>query len=335
MIIMNFLKNSGVTIVAEIGVNHEGDLQQAKKILQLAAEAGVDYVKFQSYTPSRYSTAQDNVRFNRITKFALKQEDFKLLAQLASDLGVGFFSTPVTEDWVDILDEFCPVFKIASGDISFKPVIQKVAQKGKPFMISTGTATIEEIDQAVEWVQQEVGTKDLKNHLILMHCVSAYPTPIDQANLLSIPFLRDRYGVRIGYSNHVIGMNACLAAVALGAEVIEIHFTDRKDGREFRDHALSFDQNDLKTFIQISHDIRKSLGSYTKQVQPCEKDNIPMFRKGIIAACDLKKGHVLLDNDLMFARPATEFAASEINALIGKTLKVDVPKGFLIPRNAI
>jgi N,N'-diacetyllegionaminate synthase len=332
---MTMMQKKDIIFIAEIGVNHEGDIEQAKKMLMLAAAANVDCVKFQSYTPSRYIAANNADRLSRVTTFSLIKQNFEQLAALAQNLKINFLSTPLTEDWVDILNPLCPAFKIASGDITFKPVIQKAARTGKPLIISTGAANIDEIDQAVSWVEAGVGSENLKDRLILMHCVSAYPAPIEQVNILSIPFLKERYGLRVGYSNHVIGMNACLAAVALGADVIEVHFTDCKEGREFRDHALSFDQNDLKTFIQTAREIRKSLGEYSKEVQLCESNGIAMLRKGVIAGRDLKSGDVLHENDLMFARPATEFSSNEIHLLIGQKLKTDVFKGYLIPRSSI
>lgn len=326
---------SDFKIIAEIGVNHEGNLQNALQLTKLACSAGADIVKFQSYSPERFVAANDAPRRERVQKFGLSKDDFLTIYQLSKSLGVQFMSTPITEDWVDTLNPLCPAFKIASGDITFKPVIQKAARTGKPLIISTGAATIEEIDQAVNWVREEVGKDSLKERLILMHCVSAYPAPIEQANILSIPFLKERYGLRVGYSNHVIGMSACLAAVALGADVIEVHFTDCKEGREFRDHALSFDQNDLKKFIQTANEIRKSLGKYSKEIQPCEKEGVSLMRKGIIAARDLKSGRILSEDDLMFARPATKFSSNEVSMLIGETLKSDVEQGYLIPRDAI
>ncbi len=335
MRIASLFNNIAFPIIVEIGSNHEGNLDKALELVQLAYEAGAKIIKFQSYTPERFIAAHDMVRRERIKKFRLSEDNFEKIFEFTQKLGVQFLSTPVTEDWIDLLDPLCSVFKIASGDITFKPVIQKAARTGKPLLISTGAATIEEIDQAVSWVEQEVGSQHIKERLILMHCVSAYPTPIEEANILSIPFLKARYGLRVGYSNHVIGMNACLAAVALGADVVEIHFTDCKENREFRDHALSFDQKDLKTFIHASNEIYKSLGQYRKEVQSCESSSISMLRKGIIAARDIKNGEVISESDLMFARPATEFSSQEIHLLIGKKLKADVSKGYLIPRDAI
>jgi N-acetylneuraminate synthase/N,N'-diacetyllegionaminate synthase len=334
--INNILSNqSGLSIIAEIGVNHEGSLKKAKEMIRLASSTGIDYIKLQSYTPTSYVASNDQGRLKRVAKFALTEQGFRDLERLASQSRVGFLSTPLTEDWVDILDSMCPAFKIASGDITFKPVIKKAARTGKPLLISTGAANLEEIDQAVEWVREEVGQGLLPERLILMHCVAAYPVPINEANLLSIPFLKERYGLTIGYSNHVVGIEAALAAVALGASVIEVHFTDQKEGREFRDHALSFDAQDLKTFVDMAQKIKQSLGDYTKTIQPCEVDMIPAIRKGIVAAKNIKAGTILSENDLKYARPATQFQAIEVGQLLGKEVTQDIEEGYLIPRDVI
>ncbi len=323
------------TIIAEIGVNHEGDFEKAKEMVVLAAEAGADFVKFQSYTPERYAAANDAARLKRVGGFALTDAQFQELAKQAEALNVGFISTPLSEDWVEKLNPYCPAFKIASGDITFEPVIRNAAKTGKPVIVSTGAADLEEIDQAIAWFRDEVGEEATQKNLILMHCVAAYPVPMDQANILSVPFLKDRYGLRVGYSNHVIGMDACLAAVAVGADIIEVHFTYQKENQEFRDHELSFDAGDLKEFIGRAKNIRAALGSKEKAVQPCEKDMRTPIRKGIIAAVDIKQGDQISEAHLMYARPAQEFSSTELKSLIGKTVNQDVPKGHLIPKEAI
>lgn len=324
-----------LTVIAEIGVNHEGNFNKACELLKLAAINGADYVKFQSYTANKFISSNDTARLVRVNKFCLTENNFIELKKIADSLNVGFLSTPVTEDWVDKLNPLCNAFKIASGDITFAPVLQAVCKTGKLIILSTGGANIDEIDAAVEYIKQNIGSDNIQDRLILMHCVSAYPTPIKQANILSIPYLRDRYNVHVGYSNHVMGMNACLGAVALGAKVIEVHFTDCKDGREFRDHALSFDANDLKEFVDRAHDINKALGNYEKIVQPCEIEAVPLMRKGVIAAKDIKKGSIITENDLMYARPATEFTSSQFSEIVGHIAKEDINLGFVIKQDAI
>ena len=322
-------------IVAEIGVNHEGSLEKACSLIESAAAAGADAVKFQTYTPARYASSTDRDRLSRVTQFSLEIPDFRILSDLAQALGIGFFSTPITEDVVPELDEFVEVFKIASGDLTFAPVIRAVANTGKPFLLSTGLGTTEEIDQALAWIEEEIAPVSIKERVVLMQCVVAYPTPINEANVLSVPFLSERYGVFAGFSNHVIGIEASLAALALGASDIEVHFTDCKDGRDFRDHALSMDEKDLRMLVDSAPLIKASLGVADKGRQPSELPLLQLARKGLVASKDLKAGAILEKGDVMFARPATEFTSNELDIVLGKKLLVNLQYGQLIPREGL
>lgn len=335
MILFDKDMTNDVAVIAEIGVNHEGDPDAALKLLRLAAEAGADAVKFQSYTPERYASASDPARLERVRRFSLPFEAHVRLAEEAKRLGVKFFSTPLTEDWVDILDPLVPAFKIASGDLVFELVIRAAARTGKPVLISTGLGTMEEIDRAVSWVRDEVGAPALADRLVLLHCVSAYPTPIEQASVRSVPFLKERYGVTVGYSNHVASLAPCYAAVALGAQVIEVHVTDQKTGREFRDHALSLEPAELRELVGTVKEIRASLGDFGKAPMPCELPAAAAMRKGVVAARPLAAGQTIVRGDLMFARPATEFAASELTQLVGRTLTAARQAGELIRRSDV
>ena len=324
--------NRDVPIVAEIGVNHEGNLDAALKLMRLAQEAGADAAKFQTFTPERYASASDSERLERVRGFDLGEDGFRRLAEEAAKDGFPVFSTAVSEDVVPFLAELFPVIKIASGDIDFEPVIRAAAGTGLPVILSTGLSTAEEVEAAIDWFRDAAAIGDIRDRLILMHCVSAYPTPIEEANTLSIPYLAERTGLRIGYSNHIIGPEACLAAVALGACVLEVHFTDCKTGREFRDHALSCDPDDLAVLVEMAPRIRASLGQPGKQRQPSELPNLSAVRKGVVAARDLEAGRVLARDDLMFARPADEVPAAEIR-LPGARLKAAVGKGEIIRRD--
>jgi N-acetylneuraminate synthase/N,N'-diacetyllegionaminate synthase len=184
-------------------------------------------------------------------------------------------------------------------------------------------------------VRDEVGSAALRDRLVLMQCVSAYPAPIEEASVCGVPFLAERTGLRVGYSNHVIGPEACYAAAALGACMIEVHFTDCKTGREFRDHSLSFEPDDLRALLAVLPRIRASLGVSGKQRMPSELANLRAVRKGIVAARDLPAGTVLKREDLMFARPQTEFAAGEIDTLVGRKLGVTLATGELVPRSGV
>lgn len=327
--------NHEVAIIAEIGVNHEGSVDAASRMMKMAADAGADAVKFQSYTPERYISADDSERLARVGRFGIDEAAHRRLAKEADALGIAFFSSAISEDVIPLLAELCPVIKIASGDIDFEPVIRAASATGKPVILSTGTATIEEVDRAVGWVRDEVGAEVLREHLALMHCVSAYPAPFEEANLLSIPVLAERYQLHTGYSNHVIGREAVICAIGLGAEVVEVHFTDQKDGRSFRDHQLSFDAEDLAYIAQISATVRASRGTPTVDRQPSEIESVAAMRKGIVASRDLKSGTILSREDLMFARPAHEFTSGEIGSLIGKRLVSEYRSGETIRRESV
>jgi len=323
-----------VAIVAEAGVNHEGDPEAALRLLRLAKQAGADAIKFQSYTPARYASASDPARLERVGRFALDEATHRRLAAEAARLGIVFFSTAVSEDVVPLLAELCPAIKIASADLTFEPVVRAAARTGKPVILSTGLGTPWEIDQAVDWVRQEVGAA-LPQRLVLLQCVVAYPTPLDQANVASVGFLKDRYGLTVGYSNHVIGLEPCLAAVALGARLLEVHVTDRREGRSFRDHELSLEPAELAELVMRAPKVAASLGSYGKSRQAAETALLPIVRKGVVAARDLGAGTRLAADDLMYARPATEFPAAELPRLIGRRLTVALKRGELVPRAGI
>ncbi len=324
-----------VVIIAEIGVNHEGDVEAASRLLALAAENGADAIKFQTFSPERYASASNPERLARVRGFDLGEDNLRRLTREAEGLGVHIFSTPVSEDVVPLLDELFPAFKIASGDLVFEPVIRAAAATGKPVILSTGLGTLADIETAIGWVRHEVGEENLRDRLILMHCVSAYPTPIEEANVLSVPYLAEQTGLRVGYSNHVIGLEACYAAIALGACVIEVHFTDCKTGRDFRDHEISCDPDDLRALVDAAPRIRASLGQPGKECTASERVNLVAARKGVVAARDLDAGTVLAGEDLMFARPGTEFLAAELPELIGQKILRATKYGEQIERDNI
>ena len=267
-----------------------------------------------------------------MSKFRLDEDTHQQLAKEAADAGIAMFSTAVTEDVVPLLAGLFPAIKIASGDLDFEPVIRAAAKTGKPVLMSTGLGDVEEIDRAVEWVAQAISPTPAAERLVLMHCVSAYPAPLEEANLLSIPFLAERYRVPIGYSNHVVGLEAPLAAIALGASVVEVHFTDHREGRTFRDHHLSLVPDELAELVGKAQRIRASRGHLGKSRQPSELPYLWAIRKGLAVARDLEAGRKLTRDDLMFARPATEFRAGDIDQVVGRRLAVALTAGSQLRR---
>jgi len=321
-----------VVIIAEVGVNHEGCPDTARRLIHLAHEAGADAVKFQTYTPERFVGTGDAARLERVRSFALSDDVLRELAGEAERLGIFMFSAAISEDKIPLLAELFPVIKIASGDLNFEPAIRGAAASGLPTIISTGLGTVADIDQAIAWFADEVGTDNVRDRLHLMHCVTAYPTPIEEANVLAVPFLAQHTGLSIGYSNHVIGLEACFAAIAQGASSVEVHFTDCKTGRTFRDHALSCEPADLETLVRMAPRIRASLGALDKVRQAVETPLLNAVRKGVVAARDLPAGHVLDHDDLMFARPADEFPAGDVSTLVGKRLTTGYRRGESLRR---
>ena len=325
--------DNDVAIIAEIGVNHEGDARVAQRLLELAAESGADAVKFQSYTPERYASASDPARLQRVRGFALDEAAHRDLAATAQRLGVAFLSTPLSEDWVPLLAELGDAIKIASGDLTFAPTIRAAARTDKPIILSTGLGKPTEIETALSWVREESGKSDISDKVVLLHCVAAYPVPIEEASILSIPYLAGRFGLTVGYSNHVVGPEACWAAIAHGAKIVEVHFTDQKTGRTFRDHELSFEPDDLRALVDVAPRIRQSLGTPGKDRQKSELPLLDAIRKGVVAARNLEAGTVLTASDLMFARPAGALPASEIDKIIGLKIREDIPVGTSIGRD--
>ena len=214
-----------VFIVAEAGINHTGSLKIAKKMIYEAAKCGVDAIKFQTIFPEElFSETLDPNLYDFAKKLSFTMEQHKELKKYAQNKGIQFFSTPLGKRSTDLLEKIgVNVIKIASGELTNHELIKSAAKKGKPLIISTGMATIKEIDEVVKIL------KKLKTHFSLLHCNSSYPTPIEEANLETIPYFQNRYNVPVGYSDHVLGNDACILAVSMGACIIEKHFTlDKK-----------------------------------------------------------------------------------------------------------
>ncbi len=309
--------------IAEIGVNHEGSMIKSKKMIALAAEAGADAVKFQSYSTDRFVSNDDKQRKKRANSFNIDDNNLKKLKNFAKKKNIHLFSSAITEDKVRDLSKNFDVIKIASGDIDFKPTLISAAKSGKKIILSTGCSDIADIQNAVKIFKKYSTSSNIEKKLILMHCVSLYPTKLELANIKSINFIFKKTRLEIGYSNHVIEPEAIYAAVANGANVIELHFTDNKK-RKFRDNHLSFTSSELKKIIKVCNNIKKSLGSYNKKINKYELEIRNSLRKGLAASKDLKVNHVISKKDIMFTRNASYFSSNDLNKIIGKKLKKDI-----------
>jgi sialic acid synthase SpsE len=320
-------------LIAEIGVNHEGDFEKAKTLLALAADAGADAVKFQAYYVSdlRFvSPGADLERFERMRRNELSIEQFRALARQADDSGVTFLCTCFDPKTVSALSDVLPAFKIASGDVTNDQLLTAVAATKKPILLSTGMSTTEEIRHALELIAQGSHISTLRDRVVLLQCTSSYPCPPEQVNLRSMDYLGRTFGLRTGYSDHTLGSLACQAAVAMGARVIEKHFTDQKEGRTFRDHALSADASDFRELVRTVRAIEVLRGLDAKDVQDAEAGNRLPMRRSMAVAKDVNAGTALSADLLVALRPSSGWPASDWTALIGRTLARPLKAGDLI-----
>lgn len=327
---MNFSALDRTWIVAEIGVNHEGDESIAGDMIRMAAEAGADAVKFQTFEPGHYVSTVQPERLERVKSFVLPREAFRRLAALAQELNLVFFSTPLGLADISFLDEFCPLIKISSGDLTYLQLISAAARTGRPLIMSTGFGTRKEIESAIETVLAERPSARGDGSLMLMHCISTYPTPPEEAHLRNIDWLKDNFGLPVGYSDHTLGIKACELAVAAGAVALEKHFTYRKEDQEFHDHKLSADPKDLKALVEAVRQAETLLGSTERRRGPSETEQLQHMRRSLAAAVDIPAGVPVREEWLTFLRPQWGLHPDRADDVVGRSLNRAVAAGDLI-----
>ncbi len=325
-----------VLIIAEAGVNHNGDLNTAKKLIDVAAKAGVDMVKFQTFKAddlvskeakkARYqinNTGEANdTQYEMLKKLELSERDHITLIKYANSKGIEFFSTAFDVKGLEFLNSLgFRLFKVPSGEITNYPYLKKIASFGKPVILSTGMASLEEVGQALQVLTSEGLTNE---EITVLHCNTEYPTPMKDVNLKAMTTIHRAFNVEIGYSDHTLGIEVPIAAVALGARVIEKHFTlDRS--LPGPDHMASLEPNELKHMVDSIRNIEASIsGSGNKTPSESEVRNIEIVRKSLHLNKDLKKGTIISSNDLVVLRPATGISPMRIEEVIGKSLTKDV-----------
>lgn len=321
-------------IIAEIGNNHEGNYQLAKKMIKLASKAGADAVKFQTYKTSFFINKNEKKRFKKLKKFELSYSQFKSLKKIANKFGLFFISTPFDLESANFLSKNSDIIKIASSDNNFFKLIEVVLKSKKPVILSTGLTNIDEIKSIVLLAKKILKSRFNKN-FALLHCVSAYPVEPKYANLNSIKFLKEKFKCIIGYSDHTIGNEASLVAISMGAKIIEKHFTIDKKYSSFRDHQLSADFIDLKNIVESSRKIELMMGKENKILQKNEFKNIKEFRRSIVSNKNLKKGEKLLEQDIKYLRPANGLAPNQVKKIINKVLKKDLKSDQVIKMSDI
>ena len=319
MRIAGFDTDERVLVVAEIGNNHEGDVAVARELVEAAADAGADAVKFQTFRVDAFVSPSDAERYERMSRFQLSPDAFAELAELAHARSLAFLSTALDLDSVDALAPIVDAYKIASGDIDFFPLLEAVAAAGKPVVLSTGQSEPAEIERAVGVFGGSVG---------VLHCVSSYPAPEAEVNLRAIGVLAGLLpGCTIGFSDHTVGLDAAPLAVACGARIVEKHFTLDRGYSEFRDHALSADPAGFRELVARIRTAEELLGVPEKAVQPSERDARVAIRRSVAAARALPAGHRIAAADLIWTRPADGLRPGDEDSLVGRALRRDVAQG--------
>lgn len=320
-----------VVVVAEIGNNHEGNFDEAIKLIECAAQAGADAVKFQTCVPELFVSSADPKRREQLHKFRFSFEQVENLAKFAKDKGLIFFSTPLDLESAARLNEIQPVFKIASGDNNFYPLIDMIAGFRKPIILSTGLLDLSGAQKTCGRILEAWQHCADTPGLAVLHCVASYPTPEEQTNLASIQALQGAIpDVVVGYSDHTLGIRACELAVAAGARIVEKHFTLDKTRSTFRDHQLSADPKDLKEMVGRIRDAESMFGTGEKRPQRCEHNMPTAIRRSVAVRRQLPAGTKLSRKDITWVRPGVGIPPGDEQRLLGRTLRRDLAEGELV-----
>tara|TARA_B110000438_G_scaffold303337_1_gene364354 strand:- start:2838 stop:3893 length:1056 start_codon:yes stop_codon:yes gene_type:complete len=334
----NWRGKNGPLLIAEIGGNHEGDFEYAKKLVKLAIETRVDIIKLQLYQgKTLVSPFESKDRFEHFKKFELTKKEHIYLAQMCIDSKTKYLSSIWDLDMLDWVDDFLEYYKIGSGDLTAYPIIKEFCKKGKPIIISTGLSDLEDIKKSVDFIQNQNPIYKNKNYLAILQCTSSYPTLDEEVNLRVIQTLKNETKMTIGYSNHNIGSLALRGAYLCGAEVFEFHFTDTREGKSFRDHKISLTPTETKDLINDfkkkpneikinkSETDRLAILMGNKEKKPTKgeisSNNLISFRRAIYSNKFLNKGDKLKEEDLVFLRPNHGIDSREYKKIIGKKIK--------------
>ena len=315
----------GPLLIAEIGGNHEGDFDYAKKLTRLGIESDVDYIKFQIYTGDTLVNPLENpVRHKHFKKFELSKEKYIYLADMCKEAGIGFMASIWNPEFVPWVDAYSDIYKIGSGDFTAIPVIDHFIGLKKPILLSTGLCDMEEVKYIVNYIQNKDERYRDPNHLAILQCTSMYPIPFEDANLNVMHTYRRQLGIPVGYSDHTEGSFALEVAVAMGAEILEFHFTDDREGKTFRDHKVSLTRDEVLEMTKKIQQIKALQGSYDKKPLEVEGDHVTTFRRALYFSRDMRKGEVITPDDIVALRPNHGMDAREYHRVVGKVLDQDV-----------
>ncbi|XAK03152.1 N-acetylneuraminate synthase [Campylobacter coli] len=331
-----------VLIIAEAGVNHNGNIDLAKRLIDVASEAGADYVKFQTFKTelcisknaqkAAYqlkTTSKTESQFDMVKKLELSKQAHEILIDYCKKRNIKFLSTAFDLESIDLLVELgIDIFKIPSGEITNFLYLKKIARLNKRVILSTGMATLGEIEQALE-VLVDNGTS--REKITILHCNTEYPTPFEDVNLKAMQTIKNAFHLPVGYSDHTIGTTIPIAAVAMGACVIEKHFTLDKS-MEGPDHLASLEPDELKIMIKNIRELEQALGGGIKKPSKSESKNINIGRKSLVAISPIKKGELFTERNLGIKRPGNGISPMEWDKIVGKVANKDFDVDELIER---
>ena len=328
-------------IIAEAGVNHKGSIELAKKMIDAAKDAGADAVKFQTFKAENVviknaekaeyqKTVKEESQYGMLKKLELREEDFRDLSNYAKEKDILFLSSPFDKESIDLLYELdIPAFKIGSGEITDFPLLRYIAKKGKPIILSTGMSTLGEVEEALNIIRSE-GVEEV----ILLHCISNYPARIEDVNLRAMKTLKQAFQIPVGFSDHTLGITMSIAAVALGACVIEKHFTlDRN--LPGPDHKASLEPDELKEMVKAIRDIEKALGDGIKKPTKEEEEIKKVARRSIVAKINIPEGTIITEDMLDVKRPGTGIEPKYMEMIVGRKAKENIRKDELVTREII
>lgn len=322
-------------IIAEAGVNHNGSVELAKRLIDVAVAAGVDIVKFQTFKTEKViskiapraeyqdqNTGNTESQFEMVRKLELSNAELNEVIDYCAKQEIKFLSTPFDHDSIELLNQIgMDIFKVPSGEITNLPYLRHVGSLKKKILISTGMANLGEIEGALG-ILEEAGM--LSKDITILHCNTEYPTPFSDVNLKAMQVIKDAFGVNVGYSDHTRGIEVPIAAVALGATVIEKHFTlDRNMSGP--DHKASLEPDELRAMVLAIRNIELAIGDGFKKPSPSEKKNIAIARRSIHLAHDLPTGHILDEKDLLMIRPGDGISPMRMPEILGSRLRMDLP----------
>ena len=328
------MKLNSVFIIAEAGVNHNGSIELAKKLIDVAVDTGVDAVKFQTFKASNLVSKdakkaeyqlknmddKDDSQYNMLKRLELDIQTHKELISYCNSRNIMFLSTPFDHDSIELLNDLgLEIFKIPSGEITNLPYLRHIGKLDKKVILSTGMANMQEVEDALG-VLLKAGTK--KDNITILHANTMYPTPMEDVNLNAMISIGKKFDIAYGYSDHTLGIEVPTAAVAMGTSVIEKHFTLDKT-MQGPDHKASLEPDELKAMVKAIRNIEKALGDGIKKPSKSETPNIPIVRKSIVASCSIKKGELLSEKNLAVKRPANGINPMKWDEVVGSVAQKD------------